>query len=92
LDISTSGVALIVPAIRIGEHYLVGEDRRLQLTLELPVGPVEMEAAPVRYESLEEHETETGYLIGVRIVGISDEDKAQYNLYIKRLLKPAPID
>ena len=92
LDISTSGVALIVPAIRIGEHYLVGEDRRLQLTLELPVGPVEMEVAPVRYESLEEHETETGYLIGVRIVGISDEDKAQYNLYIKRLLKPAPTD
>jgi hypothetical protein len=92
LDISTSGLALIVPAIRIGEHYLVGEDRRLQLTLELPVGPVEMEVAPVRYESLEEHETETGYLIGVRIVGISDEDKAQYNLYIKRLLKPAPID
>src|SRR6185312_361222 len=64
LDVSRTGVALIVPAIRIGEHYLAGADRKLHVRLELPTGPVEMKVATVRYESLEESGEETGYLIG----------------------------
>ena len=36
LDVSTTGLALIVPAIRIGEHYLAGADRKLHVKLELP--------------------------------------------------------
>jgi hypothetical protein len=40
LDVSSTGLALIVPAIRIGEHYLAGNDRRLYIKLELPTGPV----------------------------------------------------
>src|SRR5215470_3829718 len=54
LDVSTTGLALVVPAIRIGEHYLAGNDRRLHIQLELPSGPVEMKVATVRYESLED--------------------------------------
>src|ERR1043166_7010942 len=54
LDVSTTGLALVVPAIRIGEHYLAGNDRRLHIKLELPAGPVEMRVATVRYESLED--------------------------------------
>src|SRR5689334_11288875 len=54
LDVSTTGLALIVPAIRIGEHYLAGNDRRLHIKLELPDGPVEMKVATVRYESLDD--------------------------------------
>src|SRR5215475_12932817 len=42
LDVSSTGLALVVPAIRIGEHYLAGDDRRLYVKLELPAGPVEM--------------------------------------------------
>src|SRR5262245_18454745 len=49
LDVSTTGVALVVPAIRIGEHYLAGTERRLYLRLDLPDGPVEMKVSPVRY-------------------------------------------
>src|SRR5688572_27971174 len=47
LDISSTGLALIVPAIRIGEHYLAGADRKLHVKLELPTGPVEMKVATV---------------------------------------------
>src|SRR3990172_5332040 len=75
LDISATGLALNVPAIRIEEHYLVGDTRRLQLKLELPDGPVKMQVAPVRYESLEEHQTETGYAIGVRITEMTEQDR-----------------
>jgi len=86
LDVSTTGLALIVPAIRIGEHYLAGSDRRLHLKLELPSGPVEMKLSTVRYESLEESNEETGYLIGARIIEMSDADRARFNDYVAKLL------
>src|SRR5713101_3399530 len=43
-DVSTTGLGLVVPAIRIGEHYLVGENRGLRIELELPGGPVALQA------------------------------------------------
>src|SRR5687768_11045606 len=82
LDLSETGLSLIVPKITLGEHHLVGENRSLNVKLELPTGPVEMQVLPVRYESLEEHETETGYLIGVRIVTMPDEHRAQLCEYV----------
>ena len=92
LDISRTGLALIVPAIRIGEHYLAGADRKLHVKLDLPTGPVEMKVATVRYESLEESRDETGYLIGARIAEMSDHDRASFDSYIAKLLKRAPAD
>ncbi|HEU4508983.1 MAG TPA: PilZ domain-containing protein [Pyrinomonadaceae bacterium] len=84
LDVSMTGLALIVPAIRIGEHYLAGGDRKLHLKLELPSGPVEMKVASARYESLED---DTGYLIGARILEMSDTDRAAFQQYVAKLLK-----
>ena len=81
LDVSSTGVALVVPAIRIGEHYLAGSERRLYIKLELPSGPVEMKVVAVRYESLED---ESGYLIGARIVEMSDSDRASFEKYVSR--------
>ena len=86
LDVSTTGLALIVPAIRIGEHYLAGDDRRLHLKLELPSGPVEMKVATVRYESLEDSAEDSGYLIGARILEMSDGDRASFEKYVAKIL------
>lgn len=87
LDVSTTGVALIVPAIRIGEHYLAGDDRRLHLKLELPNGPVEMKVATVRYESLEDSKEDTGYVIGARILEMSEGDRASFEKYVNRVIQ-----
>lgn len=84
LDISSTGLALIVPAIRIGEHYLAGADRRLHVKLELPSGVVEMKMATVRYESLED---DSGYLIGARILEMSDTDRVSFEKYVAKVLK-----
>jgi hypothetical protein len=81
LDVSVTGLALIVPAIRIGEHYLAGSDRKLYVKLELPSGPIEMKVATVRYESLED---DTGYLIGARIMEMSDADRASFEKYVAK--------
>jgi hypothetical protein len=87
LDVSTTGIALIVHAIRIGEHYLAGAERKLHLKLELPGGPVEMKVASARYESLED---DTGYVIGARILEMSDADRAEFQTYVAKLLKQEP--
>src|SRR6185503_735171 len=89
LDVSTTGLALIVPAIRIGEHYLAGADRKLHVKLELPSGPVEMKLAAVRYESLED---DTGYLIGARILELSDTDRVSFAKYVAKVMKKLAAD
>jgi hypothetical protein len=87
LDVSITGLALIVPAIRIGEHYLAGADRKLYVKLELPSGPIEMKVATVRYESLED---DTGYLIGARILEISASDRTNFEKYVTSAMKNQP--
>lgn len=82
LDLSPNGMALIVPAIRLGEQHLVGENRSLDLNLKLPNGPVEMKVTPIRYETFEEAEAQVGYLIGVRITEMPDEDRAEFSAYV----------
>ncbi|HKV35508.1 MAG TPA: PilZ domain-containing protein [Pyrinomonadaceae bacterium] len=86
LDVSTTGLALIVPAIRIGEHYLAGSDRSVYVKLDLPAGPVEMKLATVRYEALDETDEETGYVIGARIIEMSDADRASFEKYVASIL------
>ena len=78
-DVSATGLALILPAIRIGERYLTGEGSVLRITLEFPTGPLQIDAVPVRYERLDEDESEKGYLVGVRIMEMSDDDRARFN-------------
>jgi hypothetical protein len=85
-DVSSTGIGLIVPAIRIGEHYLVGDDKRLHLSLDLPSGPAELTLTPVRYESLEEHEEEIGYLIGARILDMNEADRKRFEEYLATVL------
>ena len=89
LDVSTTGLALVVPAIRIGEHYLAGADRKLHVKLELPSGPIEMKVATVRYESLED---DTGYLIGARILELSDADRESFEKYVAKVMRHQSVD
>lgn len=91
LDISKTGLALIVPAIRIGEHYLAGSDRRVYVKLELPAGPVEMKLATVRYEALEDTDEDTGYVIGARIIEMADADRASFDAYVAKIMNHPPV-
>ena len=87
LDVSATGLALLVPAIRIGEHYLAGDERKLHIKLELPSGPIEMWVGTVRYESLEDG---AGYLIGARILEISASDRASFDKYVAKVMSHQP--
>ena len=87
VDLSPNGLALVVPAIRLGEQHLVGEHRSLNLSLKLPTGPVEMKVTPIRYESIEEGQSESGYLIGVSITEMREEDRLTFTAYVSTLLE-----
>jgi hypothetical protein len=82
-DLSKSGVAVIVPSIRLREKYLVGENRTLYAQLDLPNGKVKVELVGCRYEQQGIHDSVSTYLIGARIMNISDADRALYEEYLK---------
>lgn len=87
-NISETGLALIVPAIRNGDHHLAARNRRLLIVLELPTGTIRLQAAPVRYERFR---SGTGYLVGARIVSMSDGDKSRFLKYLQRLSRGEQI-
>ena len=84
-DISETGLGVIVPAIRIGGQYLTGQDCTLQIVLQLPTGPVELHAVPARYSPHDEDDV--GYLIGLHVKQMSDNDRTRFRAYIKTLRK-----
>jgi hypothetical protein len=86
-DVSATGLALIVPAIRIGGQYITGENRTLEIIIKLPSGTIKIKATPVRYSPLEAEGTDTGYLIGAQIIEMSDEDRARFDAYLRTLTK-----
>jgi c-di-GMP-binding flagellar brake protein YcgR len=86
-DVSDSGLALMLPQIHLEGLHLAAESRELQVVLELPAGAVSLVVIPQRYEKLDEAELGCGYLIGARIVQITDEDRSRLENFIARGLK-----
>lgn len=81
-DISETGLALIVPSLRVGDRYLVDEGCTLRVVLlDLPTGQIEIYATPVRYEQL--HEPEIGHLIGVQITSMGESDRDRLLQFLK---------
>jgi hypothetical protein len=75
-DLSTTGLALVLPAILIGNHYLTHQEHTLQIELELHANQTLLvRAAAVRYEPLNSETNEKSYLIGMRILDTSDQKR-----------------
>ena len=84
-DVSDGGLALVLPVIRVGGRYLVGDGLTLRFTLKLPDASARLYGRPVRYERLEGGPSESGYLVGVRLN--PDGDRALLADYLKNLKK-----
>jgi hypothetical protein len=82
-DLSRSGIAFIVPSIRIQENYLVGEGRMLNAEIDLPDGKVQMRIIGRRYEQVGEHISTSRYLIGAQIVEMSPENQEVYEDFLR---------
>jgi hypothetical protein len=82
-DVSEDGVGVILPNIRVGGRYLVGDSVTLRVTLKLPEGYARLYGTPVRHEKLEAADADTGFLVGIRLTDTADRDRTLLVNYIK---------
>ena len=81
LNVSAGGLAVVLHAQKIDEHYLSGGEGSMSIELDLPNGgSVEIHATPVRYEKRED-----GYVIGAQISNISERDRELFDEYLREL-------
>ncbi|MBC7900901.1 MAG: PilZ domain-containing protein [Saprospiraceae bacterium] len=81
-DLSGSGIGFIVSAIRIKENYLVGQNRELNVELDLPGGKIRMKVMGRRYEKFGMHISTEKYAIGAEIIDMSKEDRDAYEHFL----------
>lgn len=86
-DVSADGVGVILPNIRVGGRYLVGDSVTLRVTLKLPDGYARLYGTPVRHEKLDAGGPDAGFLVGIRLTDTDPRDHALLVNYINSLKK-----
>ena len=82
-DISSGGLALIVPSLRLGCHDLDQGDYVLRIILAISSeASITITARLVHCGFFNQDESGIGYLIGVRIEAMSAEDRVLYDEFI----------
>jgi hypothetical protein len=84
-DLGTSGLTVRVGRIRVGGQYLTDAEHRLGIRLELPPGEVFLLAEAVRFEDTPEAGGGAGYVLGLRILKVTEDDFALYSGYLRTL-------
>lgn len=83
VDMSRTGIAFVVSSIRVQEKYLVGQDRKLHVEIDLPTGRVEMQVVGKRYEKIGVHLSDEKFLIGANIVKLETDSNPAYDHFLK---------
>jgi hypothetical protein len=86
-DISKTGLSVIIPAVRFGDRYPVGDNYTLRIKIQLPNKLISIAATPIRYNKLDGTEDENRYMIGARIAEIDASDRKHLVRYIKQVKK-----
>lgn len=84
-DLSETGVGVVAGSIYVGYTCIVDEGRALRLRLAIPTGEIEMEAMSAHYLRLDSGAETPVYLIGLRIISMSEEDRIIYHNYLEEL-------
>lgn len=84
-DISKTGLSLVVPSLRFGNHCLIGGNYPLRVTVQLPNGVANIQVTPVRYDRLKEENLARSYVIGARITEIKEPDRKHLIQYIQQI-------
>ena len=94
VDLSETGIAFVVASIRIKEKYLVGQERVLNVEMDLAGKKIRMQVLGKRYERVGIHASTERYLVGAAITNMSDDDRQKYEYFLKngkKLLKTAGV-
>ena len=88
-DLGASGLTVLVGRFRVGGQYLTDAEHRIGVRLELPAGEVFLLAKAVRFEDANEDGGGRGYLLGLQILKVTEDDFALYSGYLRTL---APLE
>jgi len=86
-DISSCGIGMILPSIRIEQSYLVGEDRPLIVEMDIHDRTIIMKVIGRRYEEIGEHLSTRRFLVGAEIVELTPTDRVAYEYFIANYRK-----
>lgn len=84
-DISKTGLSLVVPSLRFGNHCLISGHYLLRVAVQLPGGIANIQVNPVRYDRLKEENLARSYVIGARITQIDEPDREHLIQYIQQV-------
>lgn len=76
-NLSTIGLAIVLPTARFTDRDLAGERQRIRVLLNIEPRTLILDATIVRYEQLDEDEALGGWLIGARITRLNEIDRAR---------------
>jgi len=82
-DLSRTGIGFIVPAIRLKEKYLVGQQRDLNVEIDLPTGKIYMRAVGCRYEKVGIHISAERFFVGAQITSLEGVDKENFESFLR---------
>jgi hypothetical protein len=83
-DLSESGIGLVVTSIYLGYACVLDEGRTLELSIELPATTIRMTATTAHYLRTGGEE-DGSYVVGLRIMAISENDRAAFLSYLEAL-------
>ena len=84
-DLRATGLSLVFPHLLIDGHDLSSHQCALRIILQLPTGPVDLKGLAVRHEKILSQEGEQSFLIGVRIIDMSELDCVRFVKYLRTL-------
>ena len=87
MDISSCGVGLILPSIRLDQNYLVGGDRLLIVEMDIHDRTVIMKVVGRRYEEIGQHLSVKRFVVGAEIVEMTPTDRVAYEYFLKNARK-----
>ena len=83
VDMSSSGIGFNVPFIRLKEKYLVNQDRKLNVEIDLPNGKVYLRVLGRRYEKVGMHSSAERFLVGASIDSLTGTDRENYEAFLR---------
>lgn len=90
VDLSRTGIAFVVNFIRVQEKYLVGQERKLNVEIDLPSGKVEMQVVGKRYEKVGGETSVEKFLVGATIVRLLNDSNPVYDHFLRKGRRAKP--
>lgn len=84
-NLSSSGLAMILPDINLEGRSLVVEGTKLLAVLDLPNGMVRLQAKPIHFRRADKYVRSAGFIVGLQITEMDGKNFARYLRYLNRV-------